>query len=159
MTKYSITYDIKMKNNGKVHDVRSLACKIKVLNSCVRGTWKWTIVPKVWTIKLVSYDNSPLQFLITMMTYNVFCVYLHTVFTLTTYLPVVTLVQNLPSVSVATELASELFPSGYMTTLLCTGLCFKPSGTLSITILPHMLKLQRSNTYHWSSKFKVIMSF
>ena len=32
-----------MKNNGKVHDVRSLACKIKVLNGCVLWTWKWTI--------------------------------------------------------------------------------------------------------------------
>ena len=32
-----------MKNNGKVRDVRSLACKIKVLNGFVRGTWKWTI--------------------------------------------------------------------------------------------------------------------
>ena len=32
-----------MKNNGKVRDVRSLACKIKVLNGRVPGTWKWTI--------------------------------------------------------------------------------------------------------------------
>ena len=38
-----ITYDIIMKNNGKVRDVRSLACKIKVLNGHVPGTWKWTI--------------------------------------------------------------------------------------------------------------------
>ena len=37
------TYDVIMKNNGKVRDVRSLACKIKVLNDCVTGTWKWTI--------------------------------------------------------------------------------------------------------------------
>ena len=35
-----ITYDVIMKNNGKVRDVRSLACKIKVLNSRVPGTWK-----------------------------------------------------------------------------------------------------------------------
>ena len=34
-----------MKNNGKVRDVRSLACKIKVLNGRVPGTWKWTICP------------------------------------------------------------------------------------------------------------------
>ena len=33
-----------MKNNGKVRDVRILACKIKVLNGRVPGTWKWTIV-------------------------------------------------------------------------------------------------------------------
>ena len=32
-----------MKNNGKVRDVRSHACKIKVLNGLVPGTWKWTI--------------------------------------------------------------------------------------------------------------------
>ena len=32
-----------MKNNGKVRDVRSLVCKIKVLNGRVPGTWKWTI--------------------------------------------------------------------------------------------------------------------
>ena len=32
-----------MKNNVKVCDVRSLACKIKVLNGHVPGTWKWTI--------------------------------------------------------------------------------------------------------------------
>ena len=32
-----------MKNNGKVRDVRSLACKIKVLNGRVPGTWKWAI--------------------------------------------------------------------------------------------------------------------
>ena len=32
-----------MKNNGKVHDVRSLACEIKVLNGRVLWTWKWTI--------------------------------------------------------------------------------------------------------------------
>ena len=38
-----ITYDVIMKNNGKVRDVRSLACKIKVLNGRVPGTWKWTI--------------------------------------------------------------------------------------------------------------------
>ena len=31
-------YDVIMKNNGKVHDVRSLACKIKVLNGRVPGT-------------------------------------------------------------------------------------------------------------------------
>ena len=31
-------YDVKMKNNGKVRDVRSLACKIKVLNGRVPGT-------------------------------------------------------------------------------------------------------------------------
>ena len=31
-----------MKNNGKVCDVRSLACKIKVLNGRVPGSWKWT---------------------------------------------------------------------------------------------------------------------
>ena len=36
-------YDVIMKNNGKVRDVRSLACKIKVLNGRVPGTWKWTI--------------------------------------------------------------------------------------------------------------------
>ena len=41
-----------MKNNGKVLDVRSLACKIKVLNGRVLGTWKWTIV-----IILVSKKN------------------------------------------------------------------------------------------------------
>ena len=33
-----------MKNNGKVRDVVSLTCKIKVLNGRVPGTWKWTIV-------------------------------------------------------------------------------------------------------------------
>ena len=38
-----ITYDVIMKNNGKVRDVRSLACKMKVLNGSVSGTWKWTI--------------------------------------------------------------------------------------------------------------------
>ena len=38
-----ITYDVTAKNNGKVRDVRSLACKIKVLNGHVPGTWKWTI--------------------------------------------------------------------------------------------------------------------
>ena len=32
-----------MKNNGKVRDVRSLTCKIKVLNGRVPGSWKWTI--------------------------------------------------------------------------------------------------------------------
>ena len=32
-----------MKNNGIVRDVSSLACKIKVLNGRVPGTWKWTI--------------------------------------------------------------------------------------------------------------------
>ena len=37
------TYDVIMKNNGKMRDVRSLACKIKVLNDRVQGTWKWTI--------------------------------------------------------------------------------------------------------------------
>ena len=31
-------YDVIMKNNGKVRDVRSLACKIKVLNGRVLGT-------------------------------------------------------------------------------------------------------------------------
>ena len=35
-----------MKNNGKVCDVRSLACKIKVLNGRVPGTWQWTIWKK-----------------------------------------------------------------------------------------------------------------
>ena len=34
-------------NNGKVHDVRSLVCKFKVLNGRVPGTWKWTIV-NIW---------------------------------------------------------------------------------------------------------------
>ena len=34
-----------MKNNGKVLDDRSLACKIKVLNGHVLGTWKWAILP------------------------------------------------------------------------------------------------------------------
>ena len=38
-----IIYDLIMKNNIKEHDVRSLACKIKVLNCCVQGTKKWTI--------------------------------------------------------------------------------------------------------------------
>ena len=38
-----ITNNVIMKNNGKVRDVRSLACKIKVLNGRVPGTWKWTI--------------------------------------------------------------------------------------------------------------------
>ena len=38
-----ITYDVIMKNKGKLCDVRSLACKITVLNDCVPGTWKWTI--------------------------------------------------------------------------------------------------------------------
>ena len=33
-----ITYDVIMKNNGKVRDVRSLACKIKVLNGCDPGS-------------------------------------------------------------------------------------------------------------------------
>ena len=32
-----------MKNDRKVRDVRSRACKIKVLNGRVPGTWKWTI--------------------------------------------------------------------------------------------------------------------
>ena len=31
-------YDVIMKNNDKVRDVRSLACKIKVLNGSVPGT-------------------------------------------------------------------------------------------------------------------------
>ena len=39
-------YDVIMKNNGKVRDVSSLACKIKVLNGRVPGTWKWTIEGK-----------------------------------------------------------------------------------------------------------------
>ena len=38
------TYDIIMKNNGKVCDVPSLVCKIKVLNGCVPGTWKWSVI-------------------------------------------------------------------------------------------------------------------
>ena len=33
-----ITYDLIMKNKGKVCDVRSLVCKIKVLNGRVLGT-------------------------------------------------------------------------------------------------------------------------
>ena len=33
-----ITYDVKMKNNGKVSDVRSLASKIKALNGNAMGT-------------------------------------------------------------------------------------------------------------------------
>ena len=33
-----ITYDVTMKNNGKLWDVRSLACKSKVLNGRVPGT-------------------------------------------------------------------------------------------------------------------------
>ena len=33
-----MTYDVIMKNNGKVRDVRSLACKIKVLNARLQGT-------------------------------------------------------------------------------------------------------------------------
>ena len=33
-----ITYDVIMKNNGKMRDVRSLACKIKVLNTRVPRT-------------------------------------------------------------------------------------------------------------------------
>ena len=37
-------YDVIMKNNGIMRDVRSLACKIKVLNGRVPGTWKWTIL-------------------------------------------------------------------------------------------------------------------
>ena len=36
-----------MKNNGKVCDVRSMACNIKVLNGRVPGTWKWTIVCEI----------------------------------------------------------------------------------------------------------------
>ena len=43
-----------MKNNGKVRDVRSMACKIKVLNGCVPETWKWTIVKYV-PGKAISY--------------------------------------------------------------------------------------------------------
>ena len=39
-------YDVIMKNNGKVCDVRSLAGKIKGLNGHVPGTWKWTIAGK-----------------------------------------------------------------------------------------------------------------
>ena len=31
-----------MKNNGKVCDVHSLVCNIKILNGLVPGTWKWT---------------------------------------------------------------------------------------------------------------------
>ena len=33
-------YDVIMENNDKMRDVRSLACKIKVLNGRVLGTWK-----------------------------------------------------------------------------------------------------------------------
>ena len=36
-----ITYDVIMKHNDKVRDVRSLACKIKVLKGRVPGTWKY----------------------------------------------------------------------------------------------------------------------
>ena len=35
-----------MKNNGKVRDVRSLACKIIVFNGRSRGTWKWAIAER-----------------------------------------------------------------------------------------------------------------
>ena len=38
-----ITYDVVAKNNGKVRDVHSLTCKIKVLNGHVPETRKWTI--------------------------------------------------------------------------------------------------------------------
>ena len=38
-----------MKNNGKVGDVHSLACKTKVLNGRVPGTWKWTIDASPYT--------------------------------------------------------------------------------------------------------------
>ena len=45
-------YDVIMKNNGKVLDVRSLACQIKVLNGRVTGTWKWTIKDNLcYTVK------------------------------------------------------------------------------------------------------------
>ena len=36
------------KNNDKVCDVLSLACKIKVLNGRVPGTLKWTIEQSLW---------------------------------------------------------------------------------------------------------------
>ena len=39
-----ITYDVIVKTNDKVYDVRSLACKIQDLNGRVPGTWKWTIL-------------------------------------------------------------------------------------------------------------------
>ena len=42
-----MTYDVIMKNNGKVCDVRGLACKIKVLNGRALETWKWTIY-RIW---------------------------------------------------------------------------------------------------------------
>ena len=45
------TYDVIMKNNGKVRDVRSLACKIKVLNGRVPGTWKWTIWQHIFHVR------------------------------------------------------------------------------------------------------------
>ena len=38
-----------MKNNGKVCNVRSLECKIKVLNGHVPETWKWTIPLRIST--------------------------------------------------------------------------------------------------------------
>ena len=46
--KQLITCEVIMKNNGKVRNVCSLACKIKVLNRRVPGTWKWTIYVKFY---------------------------------------------------------------------------------------------------------------
>ena len=43
-----ITHDIIMKNNGKVCDVRSLACIIKDLNGQVPTACKWTIALKFY---------------------------------------------------------------------------------------------------------------
>ena len=53
-------YDIIMKNNGKVRDVCSLACKIKVLNGCVPGTWKWTIRDKPKHVYNLPFTMDPL---------------------------------------------------------------------------------------------------
>ena len=47
-TRFTSVYNVIMKNNDQVRDVRSLAwLKIKVLNGHVPGTWKWTID---WTL-------------------------------------------------------------------------------------------------------------
>ena len=43
-----------MKNNDKVRDVRSLACKIKILNGYSPETWKWTIMYcKLWCMSTI----------------------------------------------------------------------------------------------------------
>ena len=39
-----LAYDITTENFANLHDVYSLTCKIKILNGCVPGTLKWTIV-------------------------------------------------------------------------------------------------------------------